>query len=292
MKKEKFLPFYVALSILSWASAYPVVRLALLDIPPIPLAALRYFIAACLAILWLIWKKPVLPSLKDFPRLFVCGALGIAAYNILFNSGEQTVSSGATSLIIASAPIMAGIMAVFFAGETLSIYGWSGSILAFCGVALIVLWQPGGLTLGSGAGLELLAAFCTASYVVLQRPLVQRYGGLPVTACVLIIGAFLLLPWLQEGEMTLFHAHVKTWLYVFELAIFPAAIGYGAWSHVIGVMGAAKGAILLYLLPPVTFVLAFILEGSWPDLPTWCGGGVVMLGVALAHKKKKKKFEG
>lgn len=286
MKQKKILPFYVALSILSWASAYPLVRLAMHDISPIPLAALRYFIAACLAGGWVIWKRPVLPGVKDFPRLFLCGALGITAYNILFNSGEQTVSSGATSLIIASAPIMAGIMAVLYTGESLSLYGWSGSLLSFCGVALIVVGQPGGFHLGSGAGLELLAAFCTASYVVLQRPLVQRYGGLPVTACVLMIGAFLLLPWLREGSQTLSHAPYQTWLCVFELAIFPAAIGYGAWSHVIGVMGAARGAILLYLLPPVTFILAFLLEGQWPDLLTWCGGIIVMSGVALAHKKK------
>ncbi|MDF7673419.1 EamA family transporter [Acetobacteraceae bacterium ESL0709] len=290
MTEKKRLPFYIILSLLSWASAYPVVRLALRDIPPLPLAALRYFIAACVAGLWLVWKKPVLPGRREFPRLFVCGAFGIAAYNILFNLGEQTVSSGATSLIIASAPIMAGIMAVLCAGESLSLFGWIGSLVSFGGVTLIVMGQKGGLTFGSGAGLELLAAFCTASYVVLQRPLVQRYGGLTVTACVLMIGAFLLLPWLKEGSVILYQAPRRAWLCVFELAILPAAIGYAAWSHVIGIMGAARGTLLLYLLPPLTFVMAFILEGSWPDWTTWCGGAVVMSGVILAHKKTRRSI--
>ncbi|WP_236646522.1 DMT family transporter [Aristophania vespae] len=141
--EQRFLPLYILVSIVSWASAYPVVRLAMRDIPPIPLASLRYMLAATLGLLWLAWKRPALPSLRDCPRLVLSGILGITLYNIFFNLGEQSVSSGVTSLIIASAPIMAGLMAVAFTKETLSLFGWLGSLLGFGGIALIVSGQKG-----------------------------------------------------------------------------------------------------------------------------------------------------
>ncbi|WP_236646523.1 DMT family transporter [Aristophania vespae] len=126
---------------------------------------------------------------------------------------------------------------------------------------------------------------------MLQRPLLHRYGGLTVTACVLIIGAIFLSPWLGEGSKILLNAPPRAWLCVIELGVFPAAIGYASWSYVIHALGVAKGTIFLYFLPPMTFLLAFFLEGSWPDLYTILGGAIVMIGVALAHKKKRPSLK-
>ena len=48
-------------------------------------------------------------------------------------------------------------------------------------------------------------------------------------------------------------------------------------------MGAARGAGFLYLLPPATLVLAFILTGEIPSVRTLAGGAIVLLGVALTN---------
>lgn len=282
-----FILFCTIISILSWSSAYPVVRLAMRDIPPLPLASLRYGLAALLVCLWLIYKRPVMPAWRDVPRLILSGVFGIALYNIFFNLGEQTLSSGATSLVIASSPIMAGLLAVMLTRERLSVWGWVGSLVSFGGVAFIVNSQKDALTFGAGAGMALLAAFCAAAYTVLQRPLVQRYGGLTVTSYILMIGALFLSPWLKEGISTLHHAPYRAWWCVLELSVFPAVIGYGLWSYVIGALGAARGAMMLYFLPPVTFILAFILEGTWPDTFTVVGGIIIFIGVSMTRLKPK-----
>lgn len=286
---RRFIPLCVLVSVLSWASAYPVVRLALRDLPPLPLAALRYALAALLAATWLLVTRAPVPRWRDGPRLLACGVFGITLYNIFFNLGETTLSSGATSLVIATGPIMAGLLAVLFTQERVTGWGWLGSLTSFAGVAVIVSGQKEGLTFGSGAGMALIAAFCAAMYTVLQRPLVQRYGGLTVTAYVLMIGAFFLLPWLREGVAHLSHAPARAWWCVAELGLVPAVIGYAVWSFVIGALGAARGAMMLYFLPPVTFILAFLLEGVWPDLVTLLGGAVVLLGVGMSRIKRAPK---
>ncbi|GBD57853.1 DMT family transporter [Gluconobacter wancherniae] len=280
----RFLPFFVAIAIVSWASAYPVVRIALHELAPVPLAAVRYAVAAVLAVLWIVWKRPVLPALRDMPRVLACGLIGISFYNILFNCGEVTVSSGAASLLISAAPLMAAILAVIFLGERMPLWGWLGSVISFAGVALIAEGQSGGVALGSGATLVFGAAVCGATYTILQKSLIQRYGALPSIACILVAGAVFLVPWLPQGLVSVAHGSTATSLAVLELGVFPAAIGYAAWAFVIGHMGAARGAAFLYLLPPVTFVLAFILVGEVPGFRTLLGGVIVMAGVAIASR--------
>ncbi|ATU72961.1 Putative transporter ydfC [Gluconacetobacter sp. SXCC-1] len=273
----------VTVAILSWASAYPVVRIALRGIPPVPLAAIRYALAALIAVAWLVLRRQPLPAARDMPRLVACAGIGISLYNILFNMGEVTVSAGAASLLIASSPLMTALIAMPVLGERLTAWGWLGSLLSLAGVGLIAGGQAGGITFGSGATLVLGAALCSATYIILLRQLLRRYDGLTCMAYILIIGAALLLPWLPRAcAITLRASWPCVWAVV-ELGVFPAAIGYGAWTFVIGQMGAARGSALLYTLPPVTMVLAFLLTGEIPGLRTLCGGAIVMAGVLVMN---------
>ncbi|GBQ70197.1 hypothetical protein AA103196_2418 [Ameyamaea chiangmaiensis NBRC 103196] len=288
MRADRLLPLCATVAIVSWASAYPLVRIALRDIPPVPLAAWRYAVAAVLAGLYLLVRRPPVPHGRDLVRLAACGAVGIAAYNILFNCGEVSVSAGTASLIIAAAPLLAGLLAVVVLGERLSARGWAGSVLSFSGVALLAQGQAGGLRFGSGATLVAGAALCAALYMVAQKPLLGRYGALPTTAYTLIAGAVFLSPALGQGARALAHAPPTTWAAVLTLGIFPAALGYAAWGFVIGHLGAARGMVLIYLLPPTTMVLAYGLTGETPTRATLVGGAIVMAGVVLATARRRR----
>lgn len=286
---RRLVPIIGVLTIIAWASAYPLVRLAMTAVPSVPLAALRYALAAFCAVLWLCCKRLPVPALADWPRLVACGLSGITFYNIFFNLGERHVSSATTSLIIALAPIMAGLIAVIWCRERLTVWSWIGSFLSFGGVLVIVLGHGGHVPVNGDVVLVFLAAFCMAVFSVLQKPLVQHYGGMVVTCWVLIIGSVALSPWLGQGMVALLRSPPKIWLYVLELALVPAVLGYAGWSVVVGALGAARAVIFLYLVPPVTFILSFLLEGSWPDLPTLLGGGVVMFGVSIAQLLGRRK---
>jgi len=276
------------LAILSWASAYPVVRIALAELPAIPLAAARYALAALLALVWLLIERPRFPARRDWPRFVGCGAIGIALYNILFNTGEQTVSAGAASLIISAAPLMATLIAVVLMGERLSSWGWVGSLISFAGIAMIVLGQREAVSFGSGTVLVVGCAISGAIYTTAQKALVRKYGALTTTAYVLVIGAVLLSPWLWQAVGELARGSWRTRFAVLELGIFPAALGYAAWAYVIGAIGAARTAGFLYLLPPATLVLAFVLTGEIPTTRTLIGGAVVMTGVVLMNARGKR----
>ncbi|WP_186099340.1 DMT family transporter [Burkholderia gladioli] len=271
----------VAFTVVSWASAFPFIRIGLQGLSPLHLAAGRFGTAAVLVLAWLAWRRPRLPGWRDSLRFLLCGLFGIAFYNALLNTGEQTVAPGAASFIASTLPIFTAVLAVLFLGERINAWGWIGSLVSLAGIAVIARGQPGGLALGAGSTLILAAAFCTASYFVLQRRLIPVYGPLACTAYTLLAGALWLSPWLPGAIGALPAAPHGTLAAVLMLGVFPAALGYASWTYALGYFGAARAANFLYLSPAVATALSAWLTGERPGLATLAGGATAIAGVVL-----------
>jgi drug/metabolite transporter (DMT)-like permease len=161
-------------------------------------------------------------------------------------------------------------------------------MLALGGVAIIAAGQRGGLSFGTGASLILGAAFCAAIFSVLQRQLFARSGPLHVTACVLIVGAIAMLPWLPTGAVQLGAASVKTTAAVVFLAVVPAAIGQTCWTYALESFGAARAGQFLCLIPPTAVLLAWAGLGEVPHWTTLMGGTLALGGVIVVNTWGRK----
>ena len=271
----------VAFTILSWASAFPVIRIGLQGLAPLQLAAARFATAAVLIAIWLLLARPRRPTLRHAVRFVLCGLFGIALYNGLLNTAERTVAHGAASFIVNTLPIFTAIFATVFLRETFNRWGWLGSLFSFAGIGVIAYGQPGGLTPGAGASLVLIAAIISAVYFVLQRPLIPIYGPLACTAYTLLSGALLLSPWLPAALRALPTAPTATWTAVVVLGVFPAALGYATWTFALGYFGAARASSFLYLTPATATLLSTFLTGEQIGANTIAGGLMVIAGVAF-----------
>jgi drug/metabolite transporter (DMT)-like permease len=274
----------VAVTVLSWASAFPMIRVGMRELGPLELASARFAVASALVLIWLAIRRPPLPTRGDAARFLICGLIGISVYNGLLNQGERTVSAGAAAFIVNVAPILTAILATVFLRERFSPWGWGGALVSFAGVGLIALGQPGGLAFGSGAVLVAGAALCTAIYFVLQRPLVPRYGALACTAYTLLAGALFLLPFLPGALPRLIAPEgASLAATVVALGLFPAAIGYAAWTYALGRFGAARASNFLYLVPPVAALFGFAALGETMNVSTLVGGAIAILGVVIVN---------
>ncbi|WP_342364204.1 DMT family transporter [Terrarubrum flagellatum] len=270
-------------TVLTWAASFPAIGYALREIEPLPLASVRFAMAAILAGLLLAWRRPRMLSLRDNGVVLICGVLGIALYNVLLNSGQTTVSAGAASFIVNTQPLFMAVFAVFFLKETFSRWSWLGAALSFAGVAIIGSGQPGGFSFGAGSSLIIAAAACAAAYSVLQRPLFTRAAPMDITAFVLITGALALLPWLASGLNQAMNARPDTLFAVTFLAIAPALIGQTCWTYALKSFGAARAGQFLYLIPPASVLLAWFLLGEAPQWCTLAGGVLALSGVLIVN---------
>ncbi|WP_186229767.1 DMT family transporter [Burkholderia gladioli] len=272
----------VAFTVLSWAAAFPFIRIGLQELSPMQLAAARFATAAVLVLGWLAWRRPRRPSARDAMAFALSGLLGIAGYNALLNTAELSVAPGAAAFIMSTSPIVTAILSTLFLREKLNRQGWAGSLFSFAGIGLIASGQPGGLALGCGTTLILLAAAGSAVYFVLQRRLIPVYGPLACTAYTLLAGAVLLLPWLPGALRSLaapgaLHAALPA---VLVLGIFPAALGYASWTFALSHFGPARATHFLYLVPAAAMGLSIFMTGERPGLATLGGGLMAIAGVA------------
>ncbi len=276
-----------------WASAFVGIRAGLHGYTPGGLALLRFLIAS--VCMWIACIE--LPERNQIARgdkalLLLIGMLGIGFYHIALNYGEISVPSGTASFIISLSPIVTLVSAILFLRESVHINMLIGMIISVVGVGLIMLDKTNQLTFHAGVCYVLAASFIGGIYSVLQKPFLQKYHAIEVTAYIIWGATFLL--FIYTPSM-LHDAQIASWratLSVIYLGVFPAAIGYITWSYCLKEIPASEAANFLYFMP----LIATILGWMWlHEIPTWLsllGGLITLFGVWLvSHTKKGKNNE-
>ena len=233
---------------------------------------------------WLLCARPRVPTLPHLARFALCGLFGFALYGVCVNIGQSTVAAGAASFIVNIIPILTALLAWIFLGERFGPIAWLGSLISFAGLGYIATSQPGGLSFGAGASFMLAAATCTATYFVLQKPLVPIYGAPTCTAYALLFSALFLIPWIAEAAGQLTVASPRTMFAVMSLALLPTLVAYVAWNFALGRLPAGMAANFVYLVPPLAALLAFLLLGERPTVPTMIGGACAILGTVIVAR--------
>jgi len=120
--RDYYVFFIIGLPLIFWAFAFPLIKVGLTELYPENLAILRLFIASMIFFgFYLIKRKHISPLQKaDVIPLFLIGFTGISMYHLGLNYGEQFISAGVASLIIATIPIYVVILAWVFLKEQIN----------------------------------------------------------------------------------------------------------------------------------------------------------------------------
>lgn len=255
----------LTLSVALWASAFAGIRVGLRGYTPGHLALLRFLVASAAFLLYAVLTHRRLPAPRDLPALLVMGFCGIAAYQVLLNYGEQSVSAGVASLLISSAPCFTTLLATTFLRERLNGRGWIGLVGSFAGVALITSGGHQGLHFSPGALLILGAALTESIFFVVQKPYLGKYSGLELTTYTIWTATLFLLIYAPGLAQQVQAAPGESTLAVVYLGLFPAAVAYVNWAYALARTSASSATSFLYLLP----VFANLIAWLWlDDLPS------------------------
>ena len=273
----------VLVSIVFWSSAFAGIRYALLNYSPGHLALLRFLVASGVLVVYAVCNHVSVPNLRDIPKIMVFGFLGVAVYHTALNYGEISVTAGSASLLIASTPALTALFAVIFLKEKMNRWGWVGIATSFFGVFLVTLGEGHGLQFDFGAILVLVAALSSSAYFVFQKPLIEKYGALPLTTYVICAGTFFMLIFLPGLPQAIFSAPLYSTLSVVYLGAFPGALAYVTWTQALSKAPASLVSSFLYLSPVLAIFIAWALLNEIPSLISLVGGVISILGIMIVN---------
>jgi len=250
----------------------------------------RYLMLPVAAAALLCWRHgrrwPRLPR-ADMLALLKLGIVGHLLHVGLVTYGIHWSTAFSSSLILACGPVFTLLILRWYGLEVLTRAQIAGVGVAVVGVLVFLSDKLfGAMWRASGGDLTLLIAAAFFSYyTVAAKPLIERHGGVVVMAYATLLGSAPVVAISLPAGLAVDWGAIPPliWLGTFYAALLSAFCGWLVWGWVNAVRGVARTAPLMYLMPPVAALVAWLVTGeryTWVKLG---GAALTLAGVALAQ---------
>jgi drug/metabolite transporter (DMT)-like permease len=280
--------FAPPLFVLIWSTGFIVARLVAPHAEPFSFLALRYGLAiAILGAVALAFRARWPASAGEWRDQLIAGVLLHGIYlGGVFWSVKHGLPAGISALIVGLQPLATALLVGLLLGESVSRRRWIGIAVGFLGAILVIVPR-----LGVADGLPpvaVLASFVAMLSITLGTIWQKKTGGvqdLRSSTVVHFIGAALVtLPLALLLEQDRFDFTFEFWIGL-AWAVFGLSIGAIFLLLFLIRRGAVSGvATLLYLVPPVSALIAWALFGETLAPVQILGMAVAAAGVAIASR--------
>jgi drug/metabolite transporter (DMT)-like permease len=277
---------YLAITVVSWAANWPLMKLALADAPPFVFVLLRLGgTLALMAPALLVVREPLLPVPGERFGQFVVGLLQVAGFLIFGIVGLSILPAGRAIVLAYTMPLWAIPVEIWLAPQILRRGHLVGAAVGFAGLLLfmnpgLVDWSDVRVLLGNA--MLLLAAICWALGSVLYRQRVWRTGFWAQTFWQLLAS----LPAVALVAMPAVLGEQVRWSLGLGLIlaynwIVTTALGYFLWNKVLTAMPAAVAGQVMALTPVGGFLLSAAIFGGEVSLDVLASIALIVAGIVL-----------
>jgi drug/metabolite transporter (DMT)-like permease len=282
-----------AIFVVLWSTGWISARAAAPHADPLTFLLVRFVLAALTLLAMIVvvrapWPSSAMAWLHSIVAGVFINALYLAA---VWWAVAQGVPAGISGVVAALQPILTAVLAPFLIGERISARQWTGIMLGFLGILVVLAPKLDGVGSGSLIGLHgalvinALGMVSVTLGVFYQKRFVPS-GDLRTTTAIQYLGASLaILPLALALEPMRFTVNLQS-VATMAWSVFALSIGAVALFMMMIREGAvSRAAALIYLVPAVTALQAWAMFGETLGTVQILGMGMTVVGVALAVRK-------
>jgi len=252
-----------------WGSTFFAIRVGVHEVPPLLLAAMRFFAAGIVLYLWLLLRGEASPTLRQWGSASLLATLiFVLDYGCLFWA-EQRVPSGIAAVILATIPVFIALLEILLLRtQRLTTRLALALLVGIGGVAILMnhSFSTGEAPISrAGAGVLLFAAFTWSIATVLTKKL-PLPASKPMSSAVQMLsgGVQLIVVSALFGEVSGFRAAAiswQAWMALLYLIVFGSIIGFTAYVLLLHYTSPTLVGTYAYVNPVVAVLVGYFVGG-------------------------------
>jgi drug/metabolite transporter (DMT)-like permease len=279
----------IALLSAAWGISFLMMRIAVVDYPPLWISMLRCALGAGLMWLVLLAGGHKLPPLRLCHWLLLVALLNNAVPFSLFAWGERWVPSNTAAVLNATVPIWTLLLSMSIDRKMPRWLTGVGVLLAFFGVLVVVAThvpvegeEPGDKGLLWGTVAIAVAALSYAVASVLAKAKLRGLDPIGLATTQLTLAALLLLPVTLSGAWPAAFLAPAPMAAVAVLGFIGSGIAYLLYYKLLAEVSATQVVAVTYLLP-VWGVFWGLVAGEYIGIATYAGVAITLGGLVLLN---------
>jgi len=272
-----------AVFVLIWSTGFVVARYGMPYAPPLKFLSVRYALSVLCFLAWVAAARVAWPrGRRQWIHLAVAGILMQAGYlGGVWAAVKAGMGSGLVALLVGLQPVLTAVW-LSMRGGRITPRQWIGLALGFAGLVLVVsrkLGQGGEVSAGSMV-LALMALLSITAGTLYQKRFVRPCDVRTANAVQLAAALLVTLPFAalesEPIQWNLASGSAMAW------SVLALSLGGSSLLYMLIQRGSATAVTsLLYLVPPCTAVMAWLLFAEPISLLTLAGIGITAVGVSL-----------
>lgn len=278
--------------VLIWSTGFIVARYGMPHAPPMKFLAVRYALSFLCFLGWILWSGVRWPQSRDqWAHLAVTGMLMHAAYlGGVWAAVKAGMGAGLSSLIVGLQPVLTAVW-LSATGSKVTPRQWLGLSLGFAGLLLVVSRKfvqgsAGDTATVFNVALAVLALLAITVGTLYQKRFVQPCDVRSANAVQLLAAlAVTMPPALLDPETMRWNAELAG---AMAWSVLGLTLGGSSLLYLLIQRGAAASVTsLMYLVPPTTALVAWVLFSEPVTAVTLAGTALTAFGVALVVRAPK-----
>lgn len=281
-----------AVFVLIWSTGFIVARYGMPHAPPMSFLAIRFALSLLCFLVWVSWARVAWPqSRSQWLHLAATGVFMHAGYlGGVWAAVKAGMGSGLAALIVGLQPVLTAIW-LSSTGGKITKWQWAGLFLGFTGLVMVVSRKFG--QGGEASWITLLFSVGALASITVGTLYQKRFVApcdVRSASSVQLAAAFLLtLPLaLLESESVRLNAELVG---AMAWSVLVLTLGGSSLLYLLIQRGAAAAASvtsLMYLVPPVTAVIAWLLFDEAITALTLVGTVLTAIGVSMVIARPRQ----